>query len=68
MKIQVGYIGEVHRDDTKECDRWQTIAENLNGHTELLLTDFVEWLNDCDDDAVTGYTAENLSELWFRII
>jgi hypothetical protein len=66
MKIQFGYIEEVNREDTNESDRWHFISESND--KSILLHDFIEWLNDCDDDKVTGINAEELSQIWFRIM
>lgn len=67
-KIQCGFIGEVHREDTEDNDRWTTVSTKVLGDSDLMISEFIEWLNDCDDDKVHGFSAEDLSKLWFRVI
>jgi len=67
-KIQCGFIGEVHREDTEDNDRWTTVSTKELGDSDLMISEFIEWLNDCDDDKVHGFNAEDLSKLWFRVI
>ena len=66
--IQYGFIDEVDREDTKDNDRWTTISTKGLGSSDLMISEFIEWLNDCDDDKVHGFSAEDLSKLWFRVI
>jgi len=67
-KIQCGFIDEVHREDTEDNDRWATVSTKGLGSSDLMISEFIEWLNDCDDDKVHGFSAEDLSKLWFRVI
>lgn len=67
-KIQCGFIDEVHREDTEDNDRWTTVSTKELGDSNLMISEFIEWLNDCDDDKVHGFSAEDLSKLWFRVI
>ena len=68
-KIQCGFINEVHREDTEENDRWTTVSvKTPSTSNNLFISEFIEWLNDCDDDKVHGFSAEDLSSLWFRVI
>ena len=66
--IQCGFIDEVHREDTKDNDRWTTVSTKKSGDSDLMISEFIEWLNDCDDNKVHGFRAEDLSKLWFRVI
>jgi len=66
--IQCCFIDEVHREDTKDNDRWITVSTKGLGSSDLMISEFIEWLNDCDDDKVHGFSAEDLSKLWFRVI
>ena len=67
-QIQCGFIDEVHREDTEDNDRWTTVSTKGLGTSDLMISEFIEWLNDCDDDKVHGFSAEDLSGLWFRVI
>ena len=63
MKIQIGNISETNRDDyelSDNQDKWETIAESVG--------DFIEWLNDCDDDNEAGYGCDVAENNWFRVI
>jgi hypothetical protein len=67
-KIQCGFIDEVNREDTEDNDRWITVSAKELGSSDLMISEFIEWLNDCDDGKVHGFSAEDLSNLWFRVI
>ena len=52
--IEMGKVGEVERYDKTINDKWETVGCNIE--------DFVEFLNDCDDD-----NPLNLYNVWFRV-
>lgn len=67
MKIQVGHIRETERNDPEEIQKgWTTILEGDDD--QQLLERFCEWLNDADCEMVNGYSADCLTDQWFRII
>ena len=61
MKIQIGEVGEVGRNDFEELpDKWKTIADSPQ--------DFIDFLNDCDDSNCTGYDGSVVENHFFRIL
>ena len=59
-RIEYGFINEVDRDDHSKSDKWHFIGESID--------DLIEFLNDCDCSDATPLSANDLSNIWLRVI